>query len=133
MAVLFKALRQYAHVGVAENDQIAVAASLWVNTHTLYYRAAPQPVESSEESPAASSKPASAKADRRERRPKLDEKLWIGGFIIFLTASSDGRRSLSDLNDWRISAVIWNPCISFGNCINRVLQNLAFNFVGLFA
>lgn len=60
------------------SDQLAIATGLWVNTHTLYYRAAsiPPPPETNHE--AVPSKSPATRNERKERKNKIDEKLWIG-------------------------------------------------------
>ncbi|VDN19418.1 unnamed protein product [Gongylonema pulchrum] len=84
---ILQALRQYGQVNLGDNpDQLAVATGLWVNTHTLYYRAAaPVPADASlslQESAAAAAasghKAPVTKNEKREKRTKIDEKLWIG-------------------------------------------------------
>ncbi|KAM3728915.1 E3 ubiquitin-protein ligase [Dirofilaria immitis] len=82
---ILQALRQFGQVNLGDNaDHFAVATGIWVNTHTLYYRAAaPLQSEASEELSTAISttKSPSGKSDKREKRPKIDEKLWIEGEV----------------------------------------------------
>ncbi|VDN27179.1 unnamed protein product [Gongylonema pulchrum] len=86
---ILQALRQYGQVNLGDNpDQLAVATGLWVNTHTLYYRAAaPVPPDASsslQESAAAAAsghKAPVTKNEKREKRTKIDEKLWIDGEV----------------------------------------------------
>lgn len=77
-----QALRQFGQVNLGDNaDQLAVATGLWVNTHTLYYRAAAAlPLDGSEEQsmPTSTNKPSAVRPEKREKRTKLDDKLWIG-------------------------------------------------------
>ncbi|VDK18711.1 unnamed protein product [Anisakis simplex] len=85
------AIRQYSPAMMSSDgsDQLAMATGLWVNTHTLYYRAASNspPPESNNDSPstpttASSSKsPGNSKAERKERKYKIDEKLWLDGEV----------------------------------------------------
>lgn len=61
------------------NDQLSIATGLWMNTHTLYYKAAsspPSPEVTNEQT--APLKQGGTKADRKERRPRIDEHLWLG-------------------------------------------------------
>ncbi|OZC06632.1 hypothetical protein X798_06384 [Onchocerca flexuosa] len=80
-----KALRQFGQVNLGDNmDHFAVATGIWVNTHTLYYRAAASlSSEAPQELATATStaKSSSAKSEKREKRPKIDEKLWIEGEV----------------------------------------------------
>ncbi|VDN06437.1 unnamed protein product [Thelazia callipaeda] len=79
---ILQALRQFGQVNLGEStDQVTSSSTgIWVNTHTLHYRAAPP---ASSEGPAITGlvKPASAKSEKRERRSKINEKLWIDGEV----------------------------------------------------
>ncbi|KAK6111818.1 HECT-domain (ubiquitin-transferase) family protein [Brugia pahangi] len=82
---ILQALRQFGQVNLGDNvDHFAVATGIWVNTHTLYYRAAaPASTEASEEPVVvvSTTKSLSGKSEKREKRPKIDEKLWIDGEV----------------------------------------------------
>ncbi|VDK88232.1 unnamed protein product [Litomosoides sigmodontis] len=82
---ILQALRQFGQVNLGDNaDHFAVATGIWVNTHTLYYRAAvPAQSEASEEPVTVTSttRSPSTKSEKREKRPKIDEKLWIDGEV----------------------------------------------------
>lgn len=77
---ILQAIRQYSPAMLGEgSDQLAVATGLWVNTHTLYYRAASSPPPP--ETNAETVKAASSKNERKERKVKVDDRLWIDGEI----------------------------------------------------
>lgn len=65
------------------NDQVAATANLFANTHTLYYRAAPNQMH--HEADAIANMKILPPSKNRERK-KIDERLWIGQlfFSIFL-------------------------------------------------
>uniref|UniRef100_A0A914ZIP5 E3 ubiquitin-protein ligase n=4 Tax=Parascaris TaxID=6254 RepID=A0A914ZIP5_PARUN len=79
---ILQAIRQYSPAMMGDgSDQLAIATGLWVNTHTLYYRAAsiPPPPETNNE--AVPSKSPATRNERKERKNKIDEKLWIEGEV----------------------------------------------------
>lgn len=65
------------------SDQLSIATGLWMNTHTLYYKAASTPPSPEMTSESTSSKQLNSKSDRKERRSRVDEHLWLGLFLLF--------------------------------------------------
>ena len=80
----FQAIRQYSPTMMGEgSDQLSVATGLWMNTHTLYYKAAAtQPGLEPGSEQTAPTKSSTSKSERKERKTKIDEHIWIGLFLI---------------------------------------------------
>ncbi|VDN51984.1 unnamed protein product [Dracunculus medinensis] len=75
---ILQAIRQFSNVSNENNDQVAATANLFANTHTLYYRAAPNQMH--HEADAIANMKILPPSKNRERK-KIDERLWIGGEV----------------------------------------------------
>lgn len=87
---ILQAIRQYSIPPTisADMDHVALAAGIWVNTHTLWYRSATDDDaqdssrDTSENSSSAASQKNSKKSSvSKEKKHKVDEKLWNEGRI----------------------------------------------------